>query len=77
MFADIWQFVRSFGARWFIYMSGAPSVPTAIAASLVENKTAQVGFAITAVVCILLAAFFIWREEYKKSGHFKPNFALF
>jgi hypothetical protein len=66
MFADIKQFVHSFGARWFIYMSGAPSVPAAIAAFLVENKTARVCLTITAVVCFVLAALFVWREQYKK-----------
>jgi hypothetical protein len=80
MFADIKQFVHSFGARWFIYMSGAPSVPAAIAAFLVENKTARVCLAITAVGCFVLAAFFVWREQYKKvvtlTQRLTPRFAV-
>jgi hypothetical protein len=79
MSADILQFVRSFGARWFILMSGTPSVPAAIAAFLVD-KTARLFLAITVVVCFILAAFFVWREEYKKvislSHRLMPKFAL-
>jgi hypothetical protein len=66
MFADISHFVLSFAARWFILMSGGPSVPLAIAAFLVENKTAQTWLCITAVFCFILASFFVWREEYRK-----------
>src|SRR6266851_95424 len=33
--SELWAFIRAFGARWFIYMSGAPSVPLAVAAFFV------------------------------------------
>jgi hypothetical protein len=59
MLAEVLLFVRSFGGRWFIFMSSAPSVPLAIAAFFVQNKAARVGLAITAVLCLLLAAFLV------------------
>jgi hypothetical protein len=61
-------------------MSGPPSVLAAIAAFLVENKTARVWLGVTAIVCFVFAAFFVWREEYKKvvtlGYRLSPKFAV-
>jgi hypothetical protein len=75
MGTELWHFVRSFGGRWFIYMSGAPSVPLAIAAVLVEKTAVKIGLAVTAALCVFLAAFLAWREEYRKVINFTARLA--
>lgn len=67
MFQEFALFVRGWGSRWFIYMSGAPSVPAAIAAVFVQSKTAQVLLIVTAIFSFVLASFFVWREQYRKT----------
>lgn len=56
-------FLRAFGSHWADYMSGAPSVPAAIAALYVENRTAQFLLWITAAFSIVLVAYLMWRRE--------------
>lgn len=63
---EISIFIRSFGERWFIYMSGVPSVPAAIAAFLVENRVAQIALAMTAIISFVLASFFVWRQQFRR-----------
>lgn len=75
MFAELWLFIRSFWGRWFIAMSGWPSVPLAISAFFIENSAAKVALAITAIACVLFAAFFSWREEHRKWGKEKTKVA--
>jgi hypothetical protein len=57
------NFIRAFGVRWFIAMSGPLSVPLAALAFWVESNTAKIGFGITAIVCALFALYWIWRVE--------------
>jgi hypothetical protein len=75
MFAELWLFIRSFWGRWFIAMSGSPSVPLAIIAYFVEQTAAKVALAITAIACVFLAAFLSWREEHRKWGEEKTKVA--
>jgi hypothetical protein len=63
---EIGLFIRSFGERWFIYMSGIPSVPAAILASLADSTTAKIGLAITAIISLALASFFVWRQQFRR-----------
>jgi hypothetical protein len=44
-------------------MSGGPSVPLAILALFVESDAAKIGLWITAAVCVVLSAYFVWRPE--------------
>jgi hypothetical protein len=66
MDTEIWLFIRSLRSRWFIYVSGAPSVPLAAATLFVENQIARIGLWTTAILCFWLAAFFVWRQEHRK-----------
>jgi hypothetical protein len=61
--ARVRDFVRSFGGHWFIYMSGAPSVPAAMLALYVENDIAKILLGLTAIGCAVLSAYFVWRAE--------------
>jgi len=63
---EIWLFIRALGSQWFIYMSGCPAVPLTIVAFMVESQTARIGLVITAILCFLLSAFFVWRQEFYK-----------
>jgi hypothetical protein len=57
------NFIRAFGVRWFVAMSGPLSVPLAGLAFWVESKTAKIGFGITALICAIFALYWIWRVE--------------
>ena len=57
------DFARSFFGNWFAYMSGGPSVPVAIAALYVESNVAKILLWVTAVGCIVISAYFVWRAE--------------
>lgn len=59
----VWAFLRAFGGRWFVYMSGAPSVPFTLAALYVENTWAKTLFAVLAVLSAALACYWVWRRE--------------
>jgi hypothetical protein len=60
------NFIRAFGVRWFVFMSGPLSVPLAGLAFWVESKTAKIGFGITALVCAIFALYWVWRVERQK-----------
>jgi hypothetical protein len=56
-------FLWSFTQNWLAAMSGAASVPLAIAAFFVTNDVAKTGLWITSSVCLLAAAYGIWKIE--------------
>jgi hypothetical protein len=60
---SFWQFIRSFGGRWFIAMSGPASVPLAIAGILAPNWPLKVALFGTAGTCFVFAAYWVWRNE--------------
>jgi hypothetical protein len=61
--ATFLEFLRAFGGRWFILMSGPASVPATVAAALVSSTVWRVLLACTAIVCFLFTAYWIWRIE--------------
>jgi hypothetical protein len=60
------QFLRALWAQWFSAMSGPLAVPLGIAAVFVESTLAKVLLGGTAVLCLVLAAYFTWRYEAQK-----------
>ena len=57
------NFVRALWSEWFTAMSGAISVPAALAALWLDNPTLRILAAITAVACFWAAAFRLWQRE--------------
>ena len=60
---DVWAFLRAFGGRWFILMSGPPTVPLAGLALFVGNTALRVLFVVLAVACGVFSAYWVWRQE--------------
>lgn len=56
-------FVREIASSWFTLMSGGLSVPACALGVYASNVWAQIGFAITAFVCVWGAAYRIWARE--------------
>lgn len=62
----LFAFVRAFGARWFVAMSGPFTVPIAVLlAFFVDSKFQKVLFTTLAVVCAVFSSYWIWRRERK------------
>jgi hypothetical protein len=61
------NFVRAFGERWFVAMSGPLSVPLTMIAFFVENKPAKIFLYVTAVGCAVFAAYWVWRVQYQRA----------
>lgn len=57
------DFIRAFGSRWFVLMSGPASVPLAIAAYFVPNGVARSLLALTASACVFFSCYWVWRVE--------------
>jgi hypothetical protein len=57
------SFLRAFGARWFMTMSGPLSVPLAVAAYFVPNEFARIGLFVTAALCAFFSCYWAWRIE--------------
>jgi hypothetical protein len=67
------NFIRAFGVRWFVAMSGPLSAPLAALAFWVESKTPKIGFGITAIVCAIFASYWIWRVERQRVLDFEAR----
>ena len=63
----IGSFLRAIFANWFTGMSGPISVPLSVAAYFVPNSVAQVLLALTALVCAIFTAYWVWQTERKKT----------
>src|SRR5260370_21542856 len=63
MGSDFLSFIRAFGVRWFVLMSGPLSVPLAAAAFYVSGDIAKVGLLITAICCAVFSSYWIWKVE--------------
>lgn len=63
---SIKNFVRSFGAHWFEYMSGGPSVPLMLGALFIPNRALAVATGITGIVCGLFASYLVWASERRR-----------
>ena len=57
-------------------MSGPISVPAAIAAAYVENPTARILLALTAVVSFIFSSFWVWKIEREKRLAIEASLAL-
>lgn len=57
------DFIRALWSEWFTAMSGALSVPAALAALWLDNPTLRVVVAVTALVCFWAAAYRVWKKE--------------
>jgi hypothetical protein len=64
--ASFLQFLRALWAQWFSAMSGPWAVPLGIAAVFVENTRARIGLAVTAILCAIFSAYWVWRTERHK-----------
>jgi hypothetical protein len=60
------NFVRAFGSRWFVLMSGPLGVPLVLVGAYFSTGVAQIALSITAVVGAVFAAFWVWREQFQK-----------
>lgn len=58
------NFAKAFSGNWLAWMSGAPSVPFAIYALFAPEQQKAL-FVALAFLCVLLAAFWVWRKERK------------
>ena len=56
-------FGKSFAKHWFTLMSGGLSVPLTIVATFLDNKVAQLGLGLLAIICFVSASYFVWRRE--------------
>lgn len=56
-------FLAAIVSSWFSGMSGPLSVPLTVAAVFVQNDTAKVLLALTAVICFWAAAYTVWVRE--------------
>ena len=61
--SGFFAFLRAFGGRWFVAMSGPLTVPFSVAALYVDSTWARALFGLLAVTCALFTAFWLWRLE--------------
>jgi len=57
------SYLRAFGVRWFVAMSGPLSVPLAISGFFIQNEVAKLGLFATSLVCAIFASYWIWKVE--------------
>jgi hypothetical protein len=60
-------FLRAFGGRWFVAMSGPATVPFAIVALFVESTWAKTLFVLLAVMCAGFASYWVWHDERQRA----------
>lgn len=60
------DFIRAFWPNLFALMSGGPSVPAAMLALYVDAPWAKIALWVTAFICLVLSAYFVWRPERRK-----------
>ena len=59
------DFIRAFGVRWFVAMSGGLGVPLTAAGVFFEPIVVKVVFFVTAVFCFVFSSFWIWKVEHE------------
>ncbi|MEQ1935382.1 MAG: hypothetical protein ABL962_16100 [Fimbriimonadaceae bacterium] len=77
-------FAKAIATNWFAAMSGGFSFPLSIAGFYSDTESQQLFFVVTAILCILVAAYFVWRNERLDADKAKslaetfstPNFAM-
>ncbi len=60
---SFWAFLRAFGVRWFVFMSGPLAVPFTFAALFVDSTWLKTLFALLAITCAAFACYWVWRHE--------------
>ena len=60
---SFWAFLVGFWTSWAALMTSIPSLPLAIATYFVEQNTAKVCLWVTAVVCLIISSYLVWRAE--------------
>src|ERR1700731_3348466 len=63
MDSGIVSYIRAFGVRWFVTMSGPLSVPLAVIAYFVQNDAAKIILFTTALLCGIFASYWVWKVE--------------
>src|ERR1700730_769797 len=63
MDSSIISYIRAFGVRWFVTMSGPLSVPLAVIAYFVQNDAAKIILFTTALLCAVFASYWVWKVE--------------
>jgi hypothetical protein len=63
---SILSFVRSFGASWFYYMSGAPGVLLMVAALVIPQHWLAIAVGVAGIACALTSAYLVWAAERKR-----------
>jgi hypothetical protein len=61
----ILAFIRAFGVRWFIAMSGGLGVPLTVASYFVAGDVAKVILFLTGVGCAVFSSFWVWAVEHE------------
>jgi len=72
--SSFFDFLRALAAQWFSAMSGAASVPLAVAAYFIGNNTIKLALIATAVVCFVTASFQVWKAE--REARLKAEYAI-
>jgi hypothetical protein len=62
MFRD---FIRAFGIRWFVAMSGGLGVPLTAAGVFFEPIVVKAVFFVTAIFCAVFSSFWVWKVEHE------------
>jgi hypothetical protein len=57
------SFIRAFGVRWFVAMSGPLSVPLALAGYFAPGELAKIGLFATALFCAVFSSYWVWKVE--------------
>src|SRR6266852_5324683 len=60
---SFWAFLRAFGVRWFVFMSGPLALPFTFAALFVGSTWLKSLFALLATSCAVFACYWVWRHE--------------
>lgn len=63
MDSGIISYIRAFGVRWFVAMSGPLSVPLAVITYFVQNDTAKIILFTTTLLCAIFATYWVWKSE--------------
>ena len=63
--ARILAFVRAFGVRWFVAMSGGLGVPLTVASYFVAGDVAKAILFLTGVGCAVFSSFWVWASEHE------------
>ena len=63
MNSGVVSYLRAFGVRWSVLMSGPLSVPLAIVAFFVPNDMAKIALFVTSILCAFYSSYWVWKVE--------------